>query len=93
MKYSYTDRINELDNNINMLLSQLNNTDYPYTESEIRTIMHQVDKLAIRRDLLQDRVNTLEQRKNVLEGRKINYKWYILEIIFLIALLLRFISR
>lgn len=90
---NYNDKINELDNNINMLLSQLDNEDYPYTESEIRTIMHQVDRLAIRRDLLQDRVNVLEQRKNVSEARKINYKWYILYVVYLLALLLRWISR
>lgn len=90
---NYNDRINELDNNINMLLSQLYNEDYPYTESEIRAIMHQVDRLAIRRDLLKDRVNVLDQRKNVLQVPKINYKWYILYVVYLIALLLRWISR
>ena len=90
---NYNDKINELDNNINMLLAQLDNEDYPYTEAEIRAIMHQVDRLTIRRDLLQDRVNVLEQRKNVSEGRKKRYKWYILYVIYLIALLLRWISR
>ena len=90
---NYNDRINELDSNINLLLSQLDNKDYPYTESEIRAIMHQVDRLTIRRDLLQDRANILEQRKNVQKVPKINYKWYILYIVYLIALLLRWISR
>ena len=91
---NYNDRINELDNNINMLLSQLESVDYPYTESEIRAIMHQVDKLTIRRDLLQDRVNILEQRKNApQEVTKTSYKWHILYVIYLIALLLRWISR
>ena len=90
---NYNDRINELDNNINMLLSQLDNVDYPYTESEIRAIMHQVDKLTIRRDLLQDRVNILEQHKNASEVPKKRYYWYILYVIYLIALLLRWISR
>lgn len=90
---NYNDRINELDNNINMLLSQLDNEDYPYTESEIRAIMHQVDKLTIRRDLLQDRVNVLEQHKNDSEVSKTRYKWYILYVVYLISLLLRWISR
>ena len=90
---NYNDRINELDNNINLLLSQLDNEDYPYTESEIRAIMHQVDRLTIRRDLLQDRVNILEQHKNASEIPKNRYKWYILYVIYLIALLLRWISR
>ena len=90
---NYNDRINELDNNINLLLSQLDNKDYPYTESEIRAIMHQVDRLTIRRDLLQDRVNILEQHKNASEIPKNRYKWYILYVIYLIALLLRWISR
>lgn len=90
---NYNDRINELDNNINMLLAQLDNKDYPYTESEIRAIMHQVDKLTIRRDLLQDRVNILEQHKNAREVPKKSYKWHILYVIYLIALLLRWISR
>ena len=90
---NYNDRINELDSNINMLLDQIYNEDYPYTESEIRAIMHQVDRLTIRRDLLQDRVNVLEQRKNVSQVSKKEFKWYILEVIFLIVLLLRWISR
>ena len=90
---NYNDRINELDNNINMLLSQLESVDYPYTEAEIRAIMHQVDKLTIRRDLLQDRVNILEQRKNASQVSKKRYKWHILYVIYLIALLLRWISR
>lgn len=90
---NYNDRINELDNNINMLLSQLESVDYPYTEAEIRAIMHQVDKLTIRRDLLQDRVNILEQRKNAPQVPKKRYKWYILYVIYLISLLLRWISR
>lgn len=90
---NYNDRINELDSNINLLLSQIDNKDYPYTESEIRAIMHQVDRLTIRRDLLQDRVNVLEQRKNASEVPQKRYKWYILYIVYLIALLLRWISR
>lgn len=90
---NYNDRINELDTNINMLLDQIYNKDYPYTESEMRAIMHQVDRLTIRRDLLQDRVNILEQRKNASEVLQKGYKWYILYVIYLIALLLRWISR
>lgn len=90
---NYNDKINELDNNINLLLSQLESVDYPYTESEIRAIMHQVDRLTIRRDLLQDRVNILEQRKNAPQVPKTSYKWHILYVLYLIALLLRWISR
>ena len=90
---NYNDRINELDNNINLLLSQLESVDYPYTESEIRSIMHQVDRLTIRRDLLQDRVNILEQRKNSSQVTKKRYYWHILYVLYLIALLLRWISR
>ena len=90
---NYNDRINELDNNINMLLAQLESIDYPYTEAEIRAIMHQVDRLTIRRDLLQDRVNILEQRKNAPQVSKKSYKWYILYVLYLIALLLRYLSR
>jgi hypothetical protein len=90
---NYNDRINELDSNINMLLDQIYNEDYPYTESEIRAIMHQVDRLAIRRDLLRERVNVLEQSKNASEVPKKRYKWYILYVVYLIALLLRLLSK
>ena len=62
--YRLTDseRVNELDMQINMLLAQSQISDNPYTDSEYRALMHQIDRLTIKRDLLLDRVN-LQRKK------------------------------
>lgn len=57
-----SERVNELNMQINMLLAQSENTDNPYTESEYRALMHQIDRLTMKRDILLDRVN-LQRKK------------------------------
>lgn len=59
---SDSERLEELNNQINMLLTQSRNVDNPYTQSEHRALIHQIDRLTIKRDLLQDRVNIINDR-------------------------------
>lgn len=66
-----SERANELDTQINMLLAQCNNIDNPYTKSEYRALMHQIDRLTIKRDLLLDRVN-LQREKEENNVKNIN---------------------
>lgn len=71
--YRLTDseRLNELNMKINMLLAQSQITDNPYTNSEYRALMHQIDRLTIKRDLLLDRVN-LQHEKEQNNVKNIN---------------------
>nr|DAH23829.1 MAG TPA: hypothetical protein [Caudoviricetes sp.] len=83
---SDSERIDELNNHINILLAQSQNIDNPYTESEYRALMHQIDRLTIKRDLLKDRVN------NHIENQSItNDNYDIFRLILIIIFLLPFI--
>lgn len=84
-----SERLEELNNQINMLLAQSRNTDNPYTDSEYRALIHQIDRLTIKRDLMQDRVNKINDRyQNKQEKDKENIKYII--IFYLLYLLLEF---
>lgn len=83
------ERVNELNNKINMLLAQSNNIDNPYTDSEYRALLHQIDRLTIKRDLMQDRVN-LHYKKYNKEDIKL-FKIILLFIIYLYIMLILFI--
>nr|DAF80554.1 MAG TPA: hypothetical protein [Caudoviricetes sp.] len=85
--YRLTDseRVNELDMQINMLLAQCNNIDSPYTASEYRALMHQIDRLTMKRDLLLDRVNLQrEKEENREENEENSYNIISYTIIILI---------
>lgn len=86
-RLSDSERANELDMQINMLLAQSENIDNPYTASEYRAIIHQIDRLTIKRDLLYDRAN-LQREK---EENKENKKYSILEYIILILIYIIYI--
>lgn len=70
--YRLTDseRANELNVQINMLLSQSENIDNPYTSSEYRALMHQIDRLTIKRDILYDRINLQREKENKEENKE-----------------------
>lgn len=81
-----SERLDELNNHINMLLAQSNNIDNPYTTSEYRALMHQIDRLTIKRDLLQDRVNNHIKNQSIT-----NDNYDIFRLILIIIFLLPFI--
>lgn len=72
--YRLTDseRVNELNMKINMLLGQSQINDNPYTESEYRALMHQIDRLTMKRDLLLDRVNLQRKKEENKEDSEEN---------------------
>lgn len=84
---SDSERIDELNTHINILLAQSQITDNPYTESEYRALMHQIDRLTIKRDLLQDRVNNQIKNQSITND---NYDIFrlVLIIIFLIPFII-----
>jgi hypothetical protein len=83
---SDSERLDELNNHINMLLAQSQNIDNPYTESEYRALVHQIDRLTIKRDLLQDRVNNHIKNQSIT-----NDNYDIFRLILIIIFLLPFI--
>ena len=97
--YRLTDseRVNELDIQINMLLAQAESTDNPYTVSEYRALMHQIDRLTMKRDILLDRVNLQRKKEeNKEENEENSYNImnyiiiiliYVLYIIFLVIMM------
>lgn len=84
---SDSEKLDELNNHINMLLAQSQNMDNPYTDSEYRALIHQIDRLTIKRDLLQDRVNNQIKNQSMTND---NYDIFrlILIIIFLIPFII-----
>lgn len=97
--YRLTDseRVNELNMRINMLLDQSQISDNPYSQSEYRALMHQIDRLTMKRDLLLDRVNLQrEKEENREENEENSYNIisytiitliYALYIIFLVIMM------
>lgn len=83
---SDSERLDELNNHINMLLAQSQNIDNPYTESEYRALVHQIDRLTIKRDLLQDRVNSHIKNHSIT-----NDNYDIFRLVLIIIFLLPFI--
>lgn len=83
---SDSERLDELNNHINMLLAQSQNIDNPYTESEYRALVHQIDRLTIKRDLLQDRVNNHIKNQSIT-----NDNYDIFRLILIVIFLLPFI--
>jgi hypothetical protein len=83
---SDSEKLDELNNHINMLLAQSQNIDNPYTESEYRALIHQIDRLTIKRDLLQDRVNNQIKNQSIT-----NDNYDIFRLILIIIFLLPFI--
>lgn len=83
---SDSEKLDELNNHINMLLAQSQNMDNPYTESEYRALIHQIDRLTIKRDLLQDRVNNRIKNQSIT-----NDNYDIFRLILIIIFLLPFI--
>lgn len=83
---SDSERLDELNNHINMLFAQSQNIDNPYTESEYRALVHQIDRLTIKRDLLQDRVNNHIKNQSIT-----NDNYDIFRLILIILFLLPFI--
>lgn len=83
---SDSERLDELNNHINMLFTQSQNIDNPYTESEYRALVHQIDRLTIKRDLLQDRVNNHIKNQSIT-----NDNYDIFRLILIILFLLPFI--
>lgn len=83
---SDSEKLDELNNHINMLLAQSQNIDNPYTESEYRALVHQIDRLTIKRDLLQDRVNNRIKNQSIT-----NDNYDIFRLILIVIFLLPFI--
>lgn len=81
-----SEKLDELNNHINMLLAQSQNMDNPYTESEYRALVHQIDRLTIKRDLLQDRVNNRIKNQSIT-----NDNYDIFRLILIVIFLLPFI--
>lgn len=81
-----SERLDELNNHINMLLAQSQNIDNPYTESEYRALIHQIDRLTIKRDLIQDRVNNHIKNQSIT-----NDNYDIFRLVLIIIFLLPFI--
>ena len=81
-----SERLEELNNQINMLLDQSRNTDNPYTQSEYRALIHQIDRLTIKRDLMQDRVNKINDRYQD-KKKKDKRQTFIIVIVYLVALI------
>lgn len=92
-----SEKVNELNIQINMLLAQAESTDNPYTSSEYRALMHQIDRLTIKRDLLYDRINLQrEKEENREENEENSYNImnyiiiiliYVLYIVFLVIMI------
>ena len=87
---SDSERIDELNNHINILLAQSQNIDNPYTESEYRALMHQIDRLTIKRDLLRDRVDNSSYKQ--LKQIKYNKKDVISNNITLLIIILIYVT-
>ena len=85
-----SERLDELNNHINMLLAQSKNSDNPYTDSEYRAMVHQIDRLTIKRDLLQDRIN-LNNKKQQNKKKKDKRQTLIIVIVYLVALIVELI--
>lgn len=83
---SDSERLDELNNHINMLLAQSQNIDNPYNESEYRALIHQIDRLTIKRDLFQDRVNNHIKNQSIT-----NDNYDIFRLILIVIFLLPFI--
>ena len=83
---SDSEKLEELNNHINMLLAQSHISDNPYTESEYRALVHQIDRLTIKRDLLQDRVNNQIKNQSIT-----NDNYDIFRLILIVIFLLPFI--
>lgn len=83
---SDSEKLDELNNHINMLLAQSQISDNPYTESEYRALIHQIDRLTIKRDLLQDRVNNRIKNQSIT-----NDNYDIFRLILIVIFLLPFI--
>lgn len=83
---SASERLEELNNQINMLLAQSRNVDNPYTGSEYRALIHQIDRLTIKRDLMQDRVNIINDRYQDKQ-KKDKKQTIIIVFIYLVALI------
>ena len=83
---SDSEKLDELNNHINMLIAQSQNMDNPYTDSEYRALIHQIDRLTIKRDLLQDRVNNQVKNQSIT-----NDNYDIFRLILIIIFLLPFI--
>lgn len=83
---SDSEKLDELNNHINMLLAQSEISDNPYTESEYRALIHQIDRLTIKRDLLQDRVNNQIKNQSIT-----NDNYDIFRLILIVIFLLPFI--
>lgn len=83
---SDSEKLEELNNRINMLLAQSEISDNPYTESEYRALIHQIDRLTIKRDLLQDRVNNRIKNQSIT-----NDNYDIFRLILIVIFLLPFI--
>lgn len=83
---SDSEKLDELNNHINMLLAQSEISDNPYTESEYRALVHQIDRLTIKRDLLQDRVNNRIKNQSIT-----NDNYDIFRLILIVIFLLPFI--
>lgn len=95
---SDSERIDELNNHINILLAQSHNIDNPYTESEYRALVHQIDRLTIKRDLLQDRVNvsSYKQSKQIKHNKKdliINNITLLIIILIYVTIIMMIITR
>lgn len=89
--YRLTDseRANELDTQINMLIAQSQINDNPYTESEYRVLMHQIDRLTMKRDLLLDRVNLQREKEENREDIELyDTDYSIINIIIIISIIL-----
>lgn len=94
-RMSDSERANELNMQINMLIGQSNNIDNPYTQSEYRALMHQIDRLTMKRDILYDRANLQREKEensiNNINSNNIDLqmRWNLfLIIIYVIAILI-----
>lgn len=81
-----SERLEELNNQINMFLAQLRNVDNPYTQSEYRALIHQIDRLTIKRDLIQDRVNKINNKYQD-KKKKDKKQTIIIVFVYLVALI------
>ena len=83
-KLTDSERLNELNIQINMLLAQSEITDNPYTNSEYRALMHQIDRITIKRDILLDRINLQREKEENKEENKEKYS--VIEYIIIISI-------
>ena len=83
-------KLDELNTKIDLYLGMSMQTDNPFTSSEYRALMHQIDRLTIKRDLLLDRINLFE--KNGITKDKISTrKAIIISILMLLPYTIIFI--